>query len=82
MVAARPLTLDASAPQWARRLVNDLEGAYVKAVPSRPQLLTQLTQSTLPPAADYPWCIVALTDLTCVAMSTGSAWVRADGSAL
>lgn len=82
MVASKPITLDGQAPEWARRAFRDVEAGFVKAVPTAPQLLAQFPSSDLPSAADYPWCVIAVTDLTCVALSTGSQWVRADGSAL
>lgn len=82
MVAARPLTLDGNAPQWAHRLVTDLEKAYVKALPTAPVRLPDFVSTDLPNASDYAWCLIAVSDLGCAAMSTGSAWVRADGSAL
>lgn len=82
MVASRPLTLDASAPQWAIRLVNDLEKAYVKATPSAPQLLAAFVSSNLPDASAYVGCIISVSDMSCVAISDGTAWKRADGSAL
>jgi hypothetical protein len=80
--ASKPAVLDANAPDWARRFAASLEDGYVQANPTRPQLLPRLTSADLPNAADWPYCLVALTDINTVAMSTGSAWVRADGSAL
>ncbi len=82
MVAKRPLTLDGSAPAWAARLVHDLEAAYVKTSPTAPQRLADFVSTDLPSPADWIFCIIAVTDLGCVAFSTGAAWVRSDGSAL
>lgn len=82
MVAKRPLTIDASAPQWAARLVHDLEQAYVKASPTAPQRLAPFVSTDLPSASDWISCVIAVTDLGCIAYSNGSSWVRADGSVL
>lgn len=82
MVAARPLTLDATAPQWAQRLVADLEKAYVKASPTAPQRLAAFASASLPDPTAYQGCIITVTDKQCVAISDGAAWLRADGSAL
>lgn len=82
MVAQAPITLDASAPDWARRAFRDVEKSYVKTTPSRPQQLAQFTSTALPSPADFAWCAIIITDKSCVAMSNGSAWLRADGSAL
>lgn len=80
--ASKPAALDPSAPDWMKRFAASLEEGYVQSSPTRPQLLTRLVSTNLPNAADWPYCLVILTDLNTVAMSTGSAWVRADGSAL
>jgi len=80
--ASKPATLDSTAPDWAKRFAASLEEGYVQASPTRPQLLARFTSSDLPNAADWPYCIIALTDTNTVAMSTGTQWVRADGSAL
>lgn len=82
MVNARPLTLDGEAPQWARRMVTDLEKAYVKAYPTAPVRLPVFVSTELPKATDYAWCMIAVSDKTCAAISDGSQWLRVDGSAL
>lgn len=82
MVASRPVTLDASAPEWAKRLVADMEKGYVKAYPTAPVRLPAFVSTDLPKASDYPWCLIAVTDTGVAAMSNGTAWVNTDGSAL
>lgn len=79
---SRPVTLSAEAPQWARRAFADAEQGYVFASPSKPQLLPQFLSTSLPNPADWVWCAVVLTDLPTLAFSNGTAWLRADGSAL
>jgi len=79
---SKPATLDSTAPDWMKRFAASLEDGYVQAAPTRPQLLSRFVSTDLPNPIDWPWCIIALTDLETVAMSTGAAWVRADGSAL
>lgn len=82
MVAPRPLTIDGDAPQYVRRLVADLEKAYVKAYPTAPVRLPSFTSTDLPKASDYAWCLIAVIDKACAAISDGSQWLRVDGSAL
>ena len=55
---------------------------YALQSPSAPSRLWPVASADLPPAADWSNCICYVTDKTCVAVSTGSSWVRADGSAL
>jgi len=62
-----------------RRLI----GRFFKLlVPTGPERLWSTDSANLPPAADWQYHQCYVTDKTCVAVSTGSAWVRADGSAL
>ena len=59
-----------------------LERDFVSRTPKHPVKLPEFEQAGLPAAARWPWCLVAVTDLGCVGLSNGAAWVRADGSAL
>lgn len=63
-------------------LKADLERDFVSRSPKRPQKLAEFVAAELPPAADWPWCVVAVTDKNCVGISTGATWLRADGTAL
>lgn len=63
-------------------LKRDLARDYVGRTPKHPIKLAEFEEATLPDPARWRWCIVAVTDVGCVAMSNGVAWVRADGGAL
>ena len=62
-----------------RRLMDT---RYQLAAPQSPTKLWPVASADLPPAADWQYHQCYVTDKTCVAVSTGSSWVRADGSAL
>ncbi len=58
-----------------------LEKDFVSRTPKHPVKLAAFLEADLPAASKWPWCVVAVTDLGCVGLSNGVAWVRADGSA-
>lgn len=68
-------TLD---PQTKRLIEQD----FVSNQPKRPVKLPPFPSTDLPDAAEWPGCLIYVTDKTCAGVSTGAAWVRADGSAL
>lgn len=57
-----------------------------QAVPTKPVQLASVAFASLPPAADWPACMIHVTDRNSIAISTPVAgtytWLRADGSAL
>lgn len=57
-----------------------------QAVPTKPVQLASVVNADLPPAADWPGCMIHVTDRNSIAISTPVAgvytWLRADGSAL
>lgn len=59
-----------------------IERDFVSRTPKAPVKLPEFLENELPPAASWRFCVVAITDLGCVGLSNGAAWVRADGSAL
>lgn len=63
-------------------LKSDIERDFVLRSPKRPQKHVEFVEAKLPPAADWRWCTVAVTDKGCLALSNGVTWVRPDGSAL
>lgn len=60
---------------------RELERDFVSRAPKHPVKLAEFTQLGLPDPAKWRWCMVAVTDLGCLGLSTGVAWVRADGTA-
>lgn len=59
-----------------------LEKDFVSRTPKAPVKLPEFVQAGLPDVERWRWCLVAVTDLGCVGLSNGAAWVRADGSPL
>lgn len=80
--ASRPVTLDGSAPDWAKRAFSDAEKGYVHAYPTSPVRVPSFTSDSLPNAASYTGCMIFVPDKQCASISIGSAWVRPDGSPL
>ena len=77
----RPL-LDAGAPIWAQQAFQRLEQLFVSRSPRSPVRLWSVTQAELPAAADYPGCIVFVSDLNKLGLSNGTTWTDATGGAL
>lgn len=82
MVAATSPLLEAGTPSWAARWALRLQQAFQPLVPTSPTLLVAYASASLPDPAAWRMGCIYVPDKTCVAVSTGSAWVRADGSAL
>jgi hypothetical protein len=61
---------------------SELERDFVGRVPKHPIKLAEFEEADLPDPARWRWCLVAVTDVGCAALSNGVAWVRSDGSAL
>lgn len=80
-VPSSPL-VDAGAPQWAVRLVQRLQAAFQPHVPVSPSYLAAFASTSLPDPDAWRQAVIYVPDKGCVAVSTGAAWVRADGGAL
>lgn len=74
--------LEPDVPQWMQRYALRLEKAFVNLFPKAPVRLWSVTYANLPPAADWPGCIVFVSDKNKVGLSNGSAWTQTDGGAL
>jgi hypothetical protein len=81
VVTGSPL-LEASAPMWATRFAMRLTAFFQPLVPNSPSLLAAFDSAALPDPAAWRLGMIYVTDKACVGVSTGAAWVRADGSAL
>lgn len=66
-------------PEMQKR---ELERDFVSRTPKHPIKLAEYVEAELPDPARWRWCLVAVTDVGCVGLSNGVAWVRADGTAL
>lgn len=44
--------------------------------PDHPSAVCSVTKAALPPAADWPQCVVLVSDLGVLAASDGSAWIN------
>lgn len=58
-----------------------VEAIRALQVPQSPVPVLALTAAELPPAANYPNCVVRVSDLDILAVSNGSEWVRQDTGA-
>lgn len=74
--------LEPGAPLWAQRLGLRLAKTYLSLFPTAPVRLWSIPSADLPPPADWPGCIVYVSDKLKVGVSTGAAWVAADGGPL
>ena len=74
--------LEASAPDWASRMLGRLLNFFVWQNPTIPTTLWAVAQAGLPPAAKWTGAQVWVTDKGKVAVSNGTAWVTTDGAAL
>lgn len=70
--------LPAPFQQALRRLEKD----FVSRFPKAPVRVPDYLQADLPSAADCPYGLVIVSDLGVLAFSNGSAWRKADGSAI
>lgn len=59
-----------------------IEQSYVSRNPKAPIKIPAFVSTDLPAAADWAQCIIYVIDKSTAAVSTGSGWVRADGSPL
>ncbi len=66
----------------AAQMKGELERDFVSRTPKHPVKLAEFLEADLPDVAKWRWCIVAVTDVGCVGLSNGVAWVRSDGTAL
>jgi len=63
-------------------LKGEIARDFVSRAPKHPVRLAEFASTGLPAPADWRGCMVYVPDKTCMAVSTGAAWLRADGSAL
>ena len=68
-------------------LLREMQDAIrEQGVPTKPVALATVAAADLPPAADWPACMIHVSDRNCIAISKPVAgvytWLRADGSAL
>lgn len=80
--APAPIIAEPGIPPWAQRLLLKLAQRFVPAEPSAPQRVASIPKIQLPPAADWPQCIVWVPDQNKLAVSNGTAWVVCDGGVL
>lgn len=60
----------------------ELAKDFVSRAPQHPVKLAEYVSTDLPDAARWRWCLIAVPDKGCAAISNGVAWLRADGGAL
>ncbi|MFN8992482.1 MAG: hypothetical protein ACK5X3_02245 [Pseudomonadota bacterium] len=85
VVAVRPVNPDLPFP--LSEILRDLSNVAAEVqTPTQPVALASVAFASLPPAANWPGCMIHVTDRNSIAISTPVAgvytWLRADGSAL
>jgi hypothetical protein len=73
-------------PALAPLLISIVDAINDLQAPGKPMRVAKTTFAKLPPAAQWPDCIIEVSDKNSLAISTqtvgGWSWTRADGSAL
>jgi hypothetical protein len=84
-IAVRPVDPNLGFP-LSDILRNLSDVAAEVQTPTQPVALASVAFASLPPAANWPGCMIHVTDRNSIAISTPVAgvytWLRADGSAL
>lgn len=79
----RPVGPGSLAPDELLQTLGDIFTDLSEAqVPTKPRRLVPVPEADLPPAADWPGCIVYVSDLGKVGLSDGVTWTDAIGGAL
>ena len=74
--------IDPSAPGWALRFAQNLPSLFKARFPTGPEKLTPFLFANLPTAANWPGCLVWVTDKNKVGFSNGTTWTDPAGGAL
>lgn len=74
MVAQAAPLLEPGTPGWAQRFALRLQGWFWPVEPTRPMRLQAIVKAELPPAADWPQCLVYVSDVKKLGVSDGAAW--------
>jgi hypothetical protein len=64
------------APMWAQRMVLKMQRFFMPMTPMAPMFVWTTTKADLPPATDYPNCIVIVSDAGELALSYNGAWLK------
>ena len=84
-IAVRPVDPNLGFP-LSDILRNLSDVAAEVQTPTQPVALASVAFASLPPAANWPGCMIHVADRNCIAISTPVAgvytWLRADGTAL
>lgn len=82
MVASIPKLVEVGAPDWAQRMAQRLFQVFAPLVPISPVRLPRLVFASLPAAADWPGCLVFVSDKNKVGLSNGTSWTDPAGGVL
>jgi hypothetical protein len=72
-IPAKPV-LEPNTPEWFKRYSLRADAYFWPVTPQRPQALFHLPTADLPPAEDYPYCIMYDETLSAVIVSDGTSW--------
>jgi hypothetical protein len=68
--------VEPAAPMWAQRMVLRLTTYFMPIAWRQPFPIWASTKAQLPPAADFPYCVVVVSDQNELALSLGGAWLK------
>jgi len=74
--APTSILLEPGAPSWAQRFALRLASTFKLINPQAPVAIWGVNSADLPPATDWPGCLVVVPDLNVLAVSDGTVWRR------
>lgn len=72
--AAPGALLEPDAPSWAQRFALRLRREFAGLRPTQPQPVFICDKADLPPAADWPGCVVLVADQACLGVADAGVW--------
>jgi hypothetical protein len=68
--------VEPNAPPWAQRFALRIGQYFQSKFPTQPTRFFYCDKVDLPPAADWPGCVVVVVDQECLAVARLGAWRR------
>jgi hypothetical protein len=68
--------VEPAAPMWAQRMVLKLQDYFLPLAQRQPMAIWACTKAQLPPAADFPFGVVIVSDQNELAVSLGGTWLK------
>jgi hypothetical protein len=74
--SATTALVEPGAPMWAQRMVLKMLEYFAPMALRQPMPVWASTKANLPPASDYPNCLVYVSDQGGLGLSVNGAWVK------